>query len=1344
MFFGQVSVVKDSTNKVVANITVGDLGAYPLGVAYDSAKGEIFVSNEGGQNVSVIDDSTDMVVDSIPVGLDPWGIAYDSDTGEIFVANQGSHNVSVISDSTNRVVANTRVGTEPFGLAYDSGLDQIMVANYGSNNVTVLSGVTNRVVANLTVGQFPAFLDYDTASGNVYAANYGQGTVSIISDGAVYPVIISVKLSPTSTTVSITGLQKFTPTPECTGGACPAGTTYAWSLTNNSLGSLDSATGAPVTFTAGYITGTLKLYVNATLNGVTEGASATITIVPLPGSNSPYVAYTLDLCNNSLLPGNSLPLNCMGAKPYGAAYDSARGETFVADLGSMKVSVINDTTDLVTGSISVGQYPYGVAYDSGKREIFVTNSACGPDGCSGSTVSVISDVSDTVVATITMQSISWGLAYDSARGEVFVANGMSHNVSVINDTTNRVVDLIPVRTNPHGVAYDSGKGEIFVSNDEFEEDPSNVSVIDDSTNGVVANITVGTDPLGVTYDSGKGEVFVANAGSDNVSVINDTTGRVSSTIRLASAPEYMAYDSGRGEIFITNGYANNVTIVSDSTDSVVASTGLGHYTFGLTYDSRKGEVLVTNVFSANVSVVDDSTNSVVATVILGASPMNMAYDGGKGEMFVADEGSASVSVINGTTNRAVALAAVGDLPESVAYDGNSGNVFATVSYAGETGINVISDSSNSVVATALAGVNPQGVAYDSGKGEVFVANYGSASLSVINSSTYAAAGLVNTHPYDPVSLVYDSGKGVLYVTLSNMFGGSALGVVNDSTNSVTELISVGNAPEELAYDSARGEIFVTNSASDNVSVINDTTDTVVATIGLTGGPYGIACDSANGEIFVSYGNSNSVTVISDATDRVVANVTVGAFPSGLAFDPSNRDMYVSNWGQGTISVIAQPIAIASFTASLDPTEVGVRTTLNVSASGGTSPDIYSYTGLPEGCLSSDTASLTCTPTVSGTFTVRVFVNDSVGIRWATDTLSLTVTSGLSILSFAAARGSIYVNAADWFNVSFSGGTAPYLYAYTGLPPGCVSSSTDSLACTPTGAGTFTVRVYVNDSLGNSASSTATLAVGTPVTLTSVTVDPTTASLAPGETENFTATPVCSNGDCPAGTTYLWSLNSSLGSLSAKSGSFSVFTAGYSPGMVALTVNATLAGITRSATATITIVYEPPVLSSVSIYPASVAVTTGDTTPLLTVDLACSGGACPAGAVYAWSLSNDLGQLNSTSAPAVVFTAGSATGSVTAFVNVTLNGKTVQGSPAVITIGASSPSPQTGFLGLPGDLGYALIGVVVIVVVVAAVVLFRMRRKPAAAEPADADGKEAKEGSGTEKPSPKDPPGPSGN
>ena len=91
-------------------------------MAYDPERGKVFVTNDDSDTVSVISDSTNTVVATIPVVHEPYGLAFDSGKGEVFVASSASNIVSVISDITNSVVASLTGATSLSlnGVAYDS------------------------------------------------------------------------------------------------------------------------------------------------------------------------------------------------------------------------------------------------------------------------------------------------------------------------------------------------------------------------------------------------------------------------------------------------------------------------------------------------------------------------------------------------------------------------------------------------------------------------------------------------------------------------------------------------------------------------------------------------------------------------------------------------------------------------------------------------------------------------------------------------------------------------------------------------------------------------------------------------------------------------------------------------------------------------------------------------------------------------------------------------------------------------------------------------------------------------------------------------------------------------
>jgi YVTN family beta-propeller protein len=171
-----VTVINDTSNRVLANIPVG---VEPYQMAYDPAAGEIFVTNSGSSNVSVIDDTTNSVVANINVDYLPQGIAYDSGRGEVFVGDNS--NVNVISTSTDKVVATLAVGDRIVGLAYDSAQGEIFVSNNYGFNVNVINDTSDSVVATIGIGYYPQWIVYDRANSEIFVANMYSNSVSVIN-----------------------------------------------------------------------------------------------------------------------------------------------------------------------------------------------------------------------------------------------------------------------------------------------------------------------------------------------------------------------------------------------------------------------------------------------------------------------------------------------------------------------------------------------------------------------------------------------------------------------------------------------------------------------------------------------------------------------------------------------------------------------------------------------------------------------------------------------------------------------------------------------------------------------------------------------------------------------------------------------------------------------------------------------------------------------------------------------------------------------------------------------------------------------------------------------------------
>ena len=259
-----VSVISDSSNTVVATLTPFT-ESYYVGVAYDAAKGEVFVASSGTGSVVVISDISNTVVGSrIPVCGKPQAVAYDSGRGEVFVTCVDSSSVWVISDSSNTVVGSPiPVGTNPQGVAYDSDRGEVFVTNFGSNSVSVISDSSNTVVATvtLTVNDSPLGVAYDSGKAEVFVAN-GRNAVYVISA----PLSICVSTAAGGATAC---------------GAASSGALSGFSAV--SVGSLSPPPPSGLTFPFGLFT--------ITQSGLSAGQTVTVTITlssPLPAGTFSY------------------------------------------------------------------------------------------------------------------------------------------------------------------------------------------------------------------------------------------------------------------------------------------------------------------------------------------------------------------------------------------------------------------------------------------------------------------------------------------------------------------------------------------------------------------------------------------------------------------------------------------------------------------------------------------------------------------------------------------------------------------------------------------------------------------------------------------------------------------------------------------------------------------------------------------------------------------------------------------------------------------------------------------------------------------------------------------------
>jgi YVTN family beta-propeller protein len=566
-------------------------------------------------------------------------------------------------------------------------------------------------------------------------------------------------------------------------------------------------------------------------------------------------------------------------------------------------------------------------------------------------------------------------------------------------------------------------------------------------------IPVEVGPNGVTYDKAKGEIFVVTNSQTSetlgtVDIISDRSNSVTSTLTIGTLagtlPQSIVYDSGHGEIFVTahNQDTGNgsVRIINDTTNSMVAVIPVGSGTEGLGYDIGKGEIFVANPYSDNVSVINDTSNKVVATIPVGLQPWGVAYDSRKGEVFVTDEASSNVSVVNDTTNLVTATIPVGAYPNFAAYDSKKGEIFVTTqpgAPASSDNVSVISDATNTVVDTIDVVEYPYGLAYAGVDGDVFVASANCPSCNL--------EGIVSA--------------------------------INDTTDKVVAELRVdGSSPFIVAYDSGHDEVFVSNMASSTVSMI-PLRFSATATANTTSGEAHLSVNFNASAFGGSWNYTSWIWSFGDGGTSALQNAshtytTPGSYHVSVAVKDSAGAM-VSN---SSIWInVSKP---APFTVTLSPSktsvDVGESTWINATVVGGTGPFTFLYSSPPAsaGCVASGGPSMVCTPTqASQNFNVSGMVTDAYGVTANATSSNVTVSAvstTLSVTLISADVGQPVV-----FNTATSGdaSTLAYVYDITAAA-GCAVSTGPSMKCIPTATGNFTVTVHVTDAYKNTWNATS--------------------------------------------------------------------------------------------------------------------------------------------------------------------------------------------------------------------------------------------------------------------------------
>src|SRR3989475_2744340 len=192
--------------------------------------------------------------------------------------------------------------------------------------------------------------------------------------------------------------------------------------------------------------------------------------------------------------------------------------------------------------------------------------------------------------------------------------------------------------------------------------------------------------------------------------------------------------------------------------------------------------------------------------------------------------------------------------------------------------------------------------------------------------------------------------------------------------------------------------------------------------------------------------------------------TTGTFEVAVNITDSNGFSLISS--NLSVNVYPDP-SLASFTASPSNLDEGQTTEFAASPSGGVGDLTLVYYNLPIGCESANSTNLACSPAAAGTYQATVTVTDSNGFAISSSPVTITVNPDPTA-NIIASPASIDLGQTLAITLLVHGGTGPFSYSFTMLPPGCGTSTSPELSCKPSALGNYTVEGFVSDATGQTS------------------------------------------------------------------------------------------------------------------------------------------------------------------------------------------------------------------------------------------------------------------------------------
>ncbi len=920
-----------------------------------------------------------------------------------------SSNVLCFGGNSGAINLSVTGGTSPYSYVWSNGATTQDLTNIvaGTYSVTVTDakGCTTSVTG-ITISQPSAALATSATHTNVNCRNGATAAINLTVTGGTTPY--SYSWSNGASTEDLNNMAAGNYTVTVTDGNNCTSTSATITITQ------------PTAVLSGSIVTTANVSCNSGANGALD---LTVT-----GGTSPYSyswsngSATQDI--SGLYSGNYVvtitDVNGCTTDATGTVSQPA-GSLNSSISVTQNVSCFGGANGAINLTVAGGTTPYTYQWSNGATTQDISGLA------SGSYTVTVHDANNCInVSTAVVDQPSAALSSSATSVSAVLCYGGNSGA----------VDLtVTGGTTPYSYNWSSG----VTSQDLSNIGAGTYSVTVTDANGC----TTQTNAIAVTQPSGALSASVST--STNVSCFGGGNGSINLTVSGGTSPYTYAWSNGANTQNITGLSAGSYGVTVTDANNCIKTLS------ALTITQPAAALNATAGSTTNVSCFGGSNGVINLTVTGGTSPYSYAWSNGATTQ--------NITALSAGNYVATITDAKGCTFQTSAISISQPAAALSVNTSATGNVNCFGGSNGSITVATTGGTTPYTYAWSNGAATQNLSGLSAGSYSV---TVTDAKGCTDNSGAITITQPSAALASSAAATNVNCFG--------DATGAINLIVTGGTTPYAYAWSNG--------ATTQNIS-------------GLTAGSYTVTvtdakgCTSTSASVSVTQPSASlassaiatNVNCFGNATGAVTLTVTGGTTP------------YAYNWSNGATTQNITAITAGSYTVTVTDAKGCTTTSASVNVTQPSAALTSSASATHVNCFGNSTGAITLTVAggtipysynwsngataqnlsglVAGTYTVTV--TDAKGCTSSQASIGVTQPAAALASLVAATNVNCFGNATGAINLTVTGGTTPYNYAWNN---GATSEDLSNLS-----AGTYTVTV--TDAKG-CTSSQASISITQPV------------------------------------------------------------------------------------------------------------------------------------------------------------------------------------------------------------------------------------------------------------------------